>query len=242
MQAVSRSSTLARTFRYVCATYWNRGSTVCGNGLMAEMPGTDHAVRDFLRTEVLRPHIVGRALELAVQTLMERDSRPGSRVESIQAELSRIERELANLAETVARNGAVPAVLEALHRREEDRRRHTAELTRLDHRPERPFSPRLTNVRARLRRYLREWDSLLAEDSARARTVLDIALTDRIRFKPDPARRRYQLTIPVAFNRLIIAIAPGLGEGLQELMASPPSNNRFLQPEIRRSLRPPRAA
>ena len=197
---------------------------------MAEMIATDGAVRDFLRAEVLQPHIVGRALDLADETLRQRDSERGSRAETIQAELSRLELELANLAETVARNGAVPAVLDALRRRDEDRRRLGAELAALDHRPARALPQRPTNFRASLRGFLRDWDGLLAEDSARARGVLDIVLTDRIGFKPDPDSRRYQLTIPVAFDRLIVAVVPSMRESLQEMMASPPGFEPGFQP------------
>ena len=68
---------------------------------------------------------------------------------------------------------------------------------------------------------LDDWNGLLTEDSAKARRVLDIALTDRIRFKPDSEHRRYELTIPIAFNRMICAVVPGLREGLQEMVASP---------------------
>jgi len=221
MQAVSRSSSRGRTFRYVCATYWNRGSAICGNGLMAGMHGTDGAVRTFLKTEVLQPHVVGRALDLAVQALEQRDSGRRSHADAIQAELSRLDLELANLAETVAHNGAVPAVIQALQRRDADRRRLTAELAALDHRAAPARFQRPANPRAILRSFLKDWDSLLTEHSAKARGVLDIVLTDRIRFEPDPERRRYQLTIPIAFDRLIVAVAPTLGEGLQEMVASP---------------------
>jgi hypothetical protein len=34
---------------------------------------------------------------------------------------------------------------------------------------------------------------------AQARGVLDIAVTDRIQFKPDLTRRRYELTLPIAW-------------------------------------------
>jgi hypothetical protein len=53
-----------------------------------------------------------------------------------------------------------------------------------------------------------------------ARRVLDGVLVDRIRFDPDADHRRYQLTLPVAFDRLIVAAMPALRR-LQEMMASP---------------------
>jgi hypothetical protein len=46
MQAVSRvSGHHGRQFRYVCGMYWNRGASICSNGLMARMELADAAVR-----------------------------------------------------------------------------------------------------------------------------------------------------------------------------------------------------
>ena len=36
---------LPRVFRYICAAYWNRGTTVCNNGRMATMETAAAAIR-----------------------------------------------------------------------------------------------------------------------------------------------------------------------------------------------------
>jgi len=72
MQAVSCASSDGRIVRYVCGTYWNRGATVCANGLMVDMTIAHQAVCEVLKTEVLRPRIIERALDLAV-TAIRRD-------------------------------------------------------------------------------------------------------------------------------------------------------------------------
>jgi len=74
MQAVSRASSAGRNFRYVCSTYWNRGASICANGRMLAMSAADDAVRELLRTEVLRTSVVRRALDIALEHLATRDN------------------------------------------------------------------------------------------------------------------------------------------------------------------------
>jgi hypothetical protein len=69
MQAVSRASTTGRHYRYVCGTYWNRGTSICPNGRMVEMSVADAALRDLLRAEVLRPSVIEPALNWALELL-----------------------------------------------------------------------------------------------------------------------------------------------------------------------------
>ena len=50
---------------------------------------------------------------------------------------------------------------------------------------------------------------------AEARGVVDTILADRIRFDADSTQRRYRLTLPIAFDRLLTAVVPEWGTGLQ---------------------------
>ena len=215
MQAVSRASSAGRNFRYVCATYWNRGASICPNGRMVDMAVADGAVQQLLATEVLRPAVVDRALTRALE-LLRGDADGSGRREGLEHELARVEAELHNLADTAAKGGAVPVILEALERREADRRRLRAELERC----EAPATLAPTSVlRAQLRQSLGDWESLLGRNVAEARPLLDLVLADRIRFTPI-ADRQYQLTVPIVFDRVMTAAVPEL-RGLQDRMASP---------------------
>ena len=110
---------------------------------------------------------------------------------SLEQEVAAVDTELRNLAETAAKGGAVPIVLEALARREADRRRLRAELDACD--PPARLKP--TGVlRAQLRRSLDDWQGLLSRNVAEARPLLDLVLADRIRFAPI-ADRYYHLTV-----------------------------------------------
>jgi hypothetical protein len=91
-------------FRYACATYWNRGASVCHNGRMARTPVADAAIYRLLATEVLRPAVIERALGVAIDALQTGDDITRRRDE-LRRDLARVETELANLTETAARGG-----------------------------------------------------------------------------------------------------------------------------------------
>jgi site-specific DNA recombinase len=224
MQAVSRASTAGRNFRYVCATYWNRGASICANGRMVDMSVADGAVQQLLASEVLRPAVVDRALTRALD-LLRGDVDGCGRREVLEHEVAAVEAELRNLAETAAKGGAVPIVLEALKGREADRQRLRAELAAF----ESPASLKPASaLRAQLRRCLDDWRGLLSRNVAEARPLLDLVLADRIRFRPI-ADRQYQLTVPIVFDRVMTAAVPDL-RGLQDRVASPTGFEPVSQP------------
>jgi DNA invertase Pin-like site-specific DNA recombinase len=207
MQAVSRASSVGRNFRYVCATYWNRGVSVCSNGMMVDMPVADAAVRDLLRAEVLQPRIVTRAIELAA-VQAEQEQRDGSRVLRLRQRLAGLTVELSNLAQTAAHGGAVPAVLELLTQRDQERRLLAADLAS-EHRRVRPVLSS-TDLRQRLQGFLLNWHALLDANRPEARAVLDGVLADRIRFEPESDQHQYRLIVPIAFDRVVCAAVPEL--------------------------------
>jgi len=110
-------------------------------------------------------------------------------------------------------------VVDALDQRDTERRRLAAEVTALKRSTVGPnLQP--ADMRGRLKGFLDDWRDLLSENSAEARGVLDGVPADRIRFTPDSSHRRYELTIPIAFDRVLACVLPEL-RGLQETMASP---------------------
>jgi len=72
-------------------------------------------------------------------------------------------------------------------------------------------------LRARLRGCLDDWHELLGGNVAEARPLLDLVPADRIGFTPTEDRG-YELKVPIAFDRVLTAVMPGL-EGLQDRMA-----------------------
>ena len=217
MQAVSRASSAGRNRRYVCATYWNRGATICSNERMVEMRVADGAIQDLLAKEVLKPAVVERALDRALEFIQTGASGAGRR-HVVERDLEMVDAEFRNLAETAAKGGAVPVVLEALEQRDAERRRLLAELEACEAAP--PLTlPSGLALRAQLGAFLNDWRGLLSGNVAEARPLLDLVLADRIAFQPT-ADRRYELTVPITFNRVMTAIVPDL-RGLQDSVASP---------------------
>jgi hypothetical protein len=218
IQAVSRASKTGRNFRYVCGTYWNRGTSICPNGRMVEMSVADTALREVLREEVLP--FVEPALERMLE-LLEADKQTDlARRPAVERALTAVDTELANLAETAASGGAVPAVLQALAQRDQERRRLTAELGRLDVGPAR--NDQADERRALMGALLGDWDALLRGRVAEARPILDCVLAGRITFRAVPSahgRGRYELTVPIGFDRVVSTAIPELSF-LQDRMAS----------------------
>jgi site-specific DNA recombinase len=236
IQAVSRASGQSRLRRYVCGTYWNRGCSVCANGRMVEMPIADRAVHELIRHEVLKPRVIERALDLALNLLGQHDKAGPNTREALKRRLIAIETELANLAETAARGGAVPTVLDALARRDEERRRLTVELAALQSTTQRkPLSRRAS--RDELRGFLADWSGLLTDNMSEARPVLDLVLAgQRIRFSPT-ADGQYELHVPIAFDRVLSAAIPAL-RGLQDMVTSPTGFDHILRANYRLVVRP----
>lgn len=205
MQVVSRASKTGRNFRYICGTYWNRGASICPNGRRVEMSVADAALRELLKAEVLRPSVIEPALERALE-LLQTDKDDQARRPAVERALAAVDTQLANLVETAASGGAVPAVLQDLAQHDQKRRRLTAELGRLDVGPTR--NDQADELRALMRALLDDWDALLSGDMAEARPILDQVLAGRITLPRGCGR--YQLTVPVAFDRVFSTVIPEL--------------------------------
>ena len=118
-----------------------------------------------------------------------------------------VERTLANLTETAAKGGAVPAVLEALNRADGERRALLDELKRGSLKPvsEKGIAGTVRDLRRTLRGYLDDWHAMIQGNVTEARGLLNVVLRERITFTPivgldgNPA---YELKIPIAFDPL----------------------------------------
>jgi DNA invertase Pin-like site-specific DNA recombinase len=216
IQAVSRQSSNGRNFRYCCSTYWNRGASVCPNGRSLSMPLVDGAIHGLLRDEVLRPSVTERALDIAIERLA-RENNDVSRQRRLETRLEQLTHELRNLTDTAARGGAVPAILAALVRADEERRRVERELAAIQSQTVVDVSPRA--LRRQLRALVGDWSALLTDNVAEARPLLSLVLAgDRITFQPKD--EGYELQVPVAVDRMLATLVPGLSR-LQDEVASP---------------------
>ena len=106
--ARSRDYGSRRRYSYLCGYHHQRGRTVCVNGLEAPMDTTDHAVLASVEHDLLRPEIVERAIELAIDELRPDRDMLGRRRADILAEIRRLDRELSRLTSAVASGGPLP--------------------------------------------------------------------------------------------------------------------------------------
>jgi hypothetical protein len=221
MQAVSRIAGTGRLFRYICSAYWNRGTTVCDNGRMVLMATADAAIRTLLATEVLQPARLEAAFDQAIAVLHAATGNQLAHQTRAATRLREVERTLANLTETAAQGGAVPAVLEALNRADAERRGLQQEMAGFGDRDKSALSVATdaASLRRTLRGYVDQWHALIMGNVQESRRLFDLVLRDRIQFRPVDGTNgpSYELTVPIAFDRLLVSVIPSL----QVRVASP---------------------
>ena len=152
--------------------------------------------------------------------MLQTPDKPAHEHERLASRLRDVERTLANLTETAAKGGAVPAVLEALNRADAERRALQQEIDYTNFgTPTKPVETDARRLRRTLRGYLDEWHALIRGNVAESRRLFDLVLRDRIRFRPVDGKDgpSYELTVPIAFDRLLVSVIPSL----QVRVASP---------------------
>jgi hypothetical protein len=210
LMARSRDYGSTRKFGYLCGYHHQRGRTVCVNGLEAPMDNTDHAVLASIERELLRPEVVERAIEFAIDEL-----RPGTpaerRRDEILAEIRRLDAELSRLTAAIASGGDLPALLAALKERQAQRARCERASIELDAtgRIGRGELPRLERE---IRHRLADWRAMLRREVPEAREILRNLVVGRIVFKPRPEARVYEFSGRGSFGRLLAGTtSPVLG-------------------------------
>jgi hypothetical protein len=162
---------------YGCAGYARRGTTVCGNNLVAPMEHADAAVLSALEETLLHPSVLEAALHRAVSRLSQA---PGTRI-SLDGERARLEQELAHLTEAIAAGGDVPTLVAAVHEREARRRALLAESQ--ERAPTAAVDPKA--VLADLRHRLEDWRAILHDHPPRARQIVKQLIVGRLEMRPN---------------------------------------------------------
>jgi hypothetical protein len=106
-------------------------------------------------------------------------------------------------------------VIDALAKKDAERQALTRELAALEQ-PDPTavlLDPRA--VRRELRAYLDDWRALASGNVAETRGLLETVLRDRIVWRPTTFKgaAAYELKMPIAFDRLLTTIVPGLQVG-----------------------------
>jgi hypothetical protein len=191
MMARSRDYGSRRRYGYLCGYHHQRGRTVCVNGLEAPMDTTDHAVLASVERDLLRPEIVERAIELAIDELRPDGDTLNQRRADILAEMRRLDSELSHLTSAVAGGGDLPVLLAALKERQASRKRCERALLELDA-TARIGQRDLSRLEREIRQRLADWRTMLRREVPQAREILRNLIVGRIVFTPRPEARVYE--------------------------------------------------
>ena len=107
-----------KIFYYGCSYHQNRGAAVCANDHRERMTVMDDAVIAAIEQQVLSPEIIAYAVEGAAAQVADRLRANPDRPRDIEAELKKLQREVANLTRAIAGGRAPKAVVGEIAARE----------------------------------------------------------------------------------------------------------------------------
>lgn len=190
---------------YVCASYHERGTAVCANGLRLPMLAADEAILTEVIDIVLDPEIVAGAIQDAIVELRpSRDTVIGKR-EALLADLRKLDEQQGRYVAAIAQAGDIDALVTALKTCELDRQCVRRELEALDG-LDRLSTFDVKRLERDLVNRLQEWRGLLKRQTPIARQVLLSLLADKIAWTPRKDERLYEFAGRAKFDRILAGI------------------------------------
>ena len=207
---ITRASSYGRQFYYVCASYNDRGPTVCPNGLRLPVARADDTILTKASDFVLDPEVVEGAIVDAVEELRPSRDTIETKRAAIDAELRKLEKEQAQYVAAISIAGQVDALARALQAGEQQRTRLQHELLALDQ-MERFSTFDVRRVERDLRERLEEWRRLLHRQTPLARQVVSRLLDGRITWTPKKDEGLYEFTGRAVLDRLLSGLVVTTG-------------------------------
>ena len=187
---------------FVCASYDQRGRSVCPNGLRLPVEAADAAVLGALKTYVLDPAIVDGAIADAVRQLTPSEQDLQQRRAALQAELRRLADQQARYAAAVAGAGHIDELVKAKKNAEHERQRVHGELAALQN-LQGLSSLELRRIEKELRRRVSDWNGLLGRHTPVARQMIGQLLDGRIAWTPRKEEGLYEFAGKANFEALL---------------------------------------
>lgn len=97
---------------YVCTLHWHRGPSACPNTYKVKQSEVEAKVLQAITEQLAQPYILGRIIARVGQLMSEHDATAGERLELLKQDRDRLNGEINNLAEFIARNGDRSGILQ----------------------------------------------------------------------------------------------------------------------------------
>jgi hypothetical protein len=191
LKARSRTHGNGRKHFYGCASYHERGRTVCGNGADVPMVDADDIVIEALLDDVLDASILEDSVAEGLRLLLGEANE--DRTAIIERELATVEQERSRLVAAIAAGGQLDALVQGLQARET--RTRELEARREQMRAERRLrASDAARVRDELMDLANSWRRVLVDDPTNARPIVSSLLVGRVTIDPtEPGRKRWTM-------------------------------------------------
>jgi site-specific DNA recombinase len=217
LKVISRDHGNGRKRFYGCASYHDRGRTVCSNRTYAPMEDADRIVIEALIDDVLDRTMIAEAIDEALG-LIQGEGHSEISASRIAKELQRLEHERERLIAAIAAGRTVTGLLEALQALE-DRKTKLLEAERAAISPQRRVQPiEAARVRRELTALAGSWRQVLTDDPENARPIVKSLLVGRVTISPTDIPKVWELrgqgTPAGLFSRFFplgMASPPGYG-------------------------------
>jgi Recombinase zinc beta ribbon domain len=173
--------------RWGCMTRHLRGQAVCANALEVRLDDTDAAVLEAVECQLLKVAVLETALYKALAAFEAPQDDAGT---GLRDELARLDDEVAQLADAIARGGALESLLGMLQDREQ--RRAHLRVALAEHERQQAAQRQPVDALALMRAALTDWQGLLRQETGPARTALQALLRGRLAFTPGPEGYTFQ--------------------------------------------------
>ena len=206
-EARSRAHGNGRKHFYGCASYHERGRTVCGNNADVPMVDADDIVIEALLDDVLDATVLEDSVSEALRLLQ--GEAPEDRTRTIEGELATVEQERSRLVAAIAAGGQLDALVQALQAREARRRELETRREHM-HSERRLRASDAARVRDELMALATAWRRVLVDDPRNARPIVSSLLKGRVTIEPvADARKRWTLRGEGTLIGLFQAVIPG---------------------------------
>jgi site-specific DNA recombinase len=190
---------------YACTSFVKRGACVCQNRARVSMAAMDDAVLDALAEEILQPSIVEAAIQRAVDQLA-----PGARKQEaarLRAELTIVERSIANLTDALAAGGQLSSLISRLKTEEQRKVDLEAQIATAEHLA---AVIDISAIRVKLEARLTDWRGLLRQQVAQSRPMLRKILDGPLTVTPLADGQGVVLEGRASYGKVLAGIVPAL--------------------------------